>query len=186
VADKRTVAEQIKSGFRLAGGWLLGLVWLAIVFAGLGEAFDAAGQFPEGPHAHRFLGYALLTVAGLTMLIAAEYWKRFFPGIMIAAVLNSLLELLRGHAVNHPSVPVSATTAGIHLLVSAGVAVLTLTFKNRKLSLVDRAALLAFVGVFFWQVVDHRFAEVKLVSGALCILIAWTIDRWRRASPSNI
>jgi hypothetical protein len=158
----------------------LGGAWLAVVYAGITEAFPWTATFAEGHHPHRFLGYALLATAALTMVLTAEYWKRVFPGIMIAAVFNSLLEFFYGHAVNNPSVPVSAATAGVHLLVTAGVAILTLTFKSRRLSVVDRAALLAFIGAFLWQAVDHRFAELKMISGGLCILLAWTIDRWRK------
>ncbi|SRR6266436_184111 len=181
MADAQTITEQVKSGFRLAGAWLLGMAWLGVVFGGLGEAFAPAASYAAGHHPHRILGYALLIAAGLVMVVTAEHWKRVFPGIMIAAVFNSLLELLHGHAVNYDSVPVSPATAIVHLFVTAGVAVLTLTFKSRRLSVTDRAALLAFIAALFWQAVDHRFAELKIISGGLCILLAWAIDRWQRA-----
>lgn len=85
---------------------------------------------------------------------------------MLAAIFNSLLELSRGHVVNNPSVAVSPLTAAIHLLVSRGVTVLALRFKSRKLTMLDRVALLAFVVSLFWGAVDQRFASIKLLAGA--------------------
>ena len=171
--------EQVESGFRRAGGWLLGMAWLGIVYWGITEGFASQQAFSEGHHPSRILGYELLIVAAVIMLATAEHWKRVFPGIMLAAILNSLLELSRGHAVNNPSVAVAPSTAAIHLLVTTGVTALTLTFKNRRLTILDRTALLAFVAIFFWQAVDGRFASLKLLGGAFCILLAWVIDRLR-------
>lgn len=172
-----TTKQQVLSGIRRAGGWLIGAAWLGLVFRGLTESFASEQAFAEGHHPSRSLGYVLLGIAALTMVVTAERWKRVFPGIMLAAILNSLLELTRGHAVNNPAVPVGHSTAIIHLVVTTGVTVLALTFKNRRLTVLDRFALLAFVVSFFWGAVEQRFASVKLIVGACCILIAWAIDR---------
>lgn len=183
------VLVQVKSGLRRAGGWLLGIGWLGLVYFGLIEVSFSQQAFSEGHHPHRVVGYGSLVVAGIIMIATAEYWKRVFPGIMLAAILNSVLELLRGHAVNNPSVPIAPSVAAIHLLVTVGVTALTLTFKDRKLTMLDRIVLLVFVAAFFWQAVDSRFASVKLLAGAFCILIAWMIDRYKnmpstRQSPT--
>ncbi len=174
-----TLRKHVTSGFRRVGGLLLGIVWLGLVYWGIVEAFASEQAFSEGHHPSRVLGYALLIVAAVTMVATAEHWKRVFPGIMLAAVINSLLELWRGHAVNNLYVTIAPPIAAIHLLVTSGVTVLTLTFKSRHLSMIDRAALLAFVVSFFWQAVDSRFASLKLVGGALCVLVAWVINRLR-------
>jgi hypothetical protein len=184
-----TLRKQVTSGFRRVGGLLLGIAWLGLVYWGITEGFASEQAFSEGRHPSRFLGYALLIVAAVIMVATAEYWKRAFPGIMLAAVINSVLELWRGHAVNNPSVAIAPPTAAIHLLVTSGVTVLTLTFKSRHLSMTDRVALLAFVAAFFWQAVDSRFASLKLVGGAFCVLVAWAINRLRSGrtafSPSS-
>jgi len=165
------------------------MVWLGLVYWGITEGFASKQAFSEGHHPSRVLGYALLIVAAVIMVATAEHWKRVFPGIMLAAVINSLLELWRGHAVNNPAVTIAPPIAAIHLLVTSGVTVLTLTFKSRHLSMIDRVALLAFVVTFFWQAVDSRFASLKLVGGALCVLVAWAINRLRSRrtafSPSS-
>jgi hypothetical protein len=184
---KHPIKEQVKSGFRRAGGWLLGIAWLSLVYGGIIEAFGPSQAFSEGHHPFPILGYTLLITAAVIMIVTAEHWKRVFPGIMLAAIFNSLLELSRGHAINSPSVPVAPSAAAVHLLVSTGVAALTLTFKNRTLTVLDRVALLAFVSSFFWGAIDKRFASLKLIVGACCILVAWTVNRLRtgRAGQSS-
>jgi len=183
-----TAKEQVKSGFRRAGGWLLGMAWLGLVYGGILEAFGSEQAFSEGRHPSPILGYALLIAAAVIMLATAEHWKRVFPGIMLAAILNSLLELSRGHAVNNASVPVSLSTATVHLLVTTGVAALTLTFKDRRLTMLDRGALLAFVTSFLWGAIDERFAMLKLLVGACCIFVAWAVNRLKigRAGQSAV
>lgn len=172
-----TLGEQTTSGFRRAGGWLLGMAWLGLVYGGIIEAFGPPQVFSAGHHPSPILGYTLLIAAAVIMVVTAENWKRVFPGIMLAAVFNSLLELSRGHAVNSPSVPVPPSTAAIHLLVTTGVTALTLTFKSRRLTALDRLALLAFVIAFLWGAIDNRFALPKLLAGACCIVIAWVVNR---------
>lgn len=176
------------SGLRRAGGWLLGMAWLGLVYAGIIEAFGSPRDFGEGSHPSPILGYTVLVVAAVIMVVTAEHWKRVFPGIMLAAILNAWLELTRGHAVNNPSVRVSSSTATIHLIVATGVMLLTLTFKSRRLSMLDRGAFLAFVISFFWGAIDPRFASLKLLVGASCILAAWAVDWVKdgRASQSAI
>jgi len=176
------------SGLRHAGGWLLGMAWPGLVYAGIIEAFGPPQAFADGRHPSPILGYTLLVVAAVVMVVTAEHWKRVFPGIMLAAILNSVLELTQGHAVNNPSVPVSSSTATIHLIVATGVMLLTLTFRSHRLTMLDRGALLAFVISFFWGAIDPRSASLKLLVGASCILAAWAVDRLRdgRASQSAI
>jgi hypothetical protein len=177
VAKHPTYREQVTSGLRRAAGWLLGIAWLGLVFGGITEAFGPERAFSEGHRPSPILGYALLLAAAAIMVATAEHWKRVFPGIMLGAILNSLLELSRGHAVNNPSVPVAPPTAAIHLLVATGVTLITLTFKSRRMTMLDRGALLAFVTSFFWGAIDQRFASLKLLAGACCVLMAWTVDR---------
>lgn len=85
--------EHVMTGLRRAGGWLLGMAWLGLVYAGIIEAFGSQRDFGEGSHPSPILGYTLLVVAAVVMVATAEHWKRVFPGIMLAAILNAVLEL---------------------------------------------------------------------------------------------
>jgi hypothetical protein len=157
------------------------MAWLGVVFAGLTEAFEGEQTFSEGHHPHRILGYVLLVVAGLIMVTTAEHWKRAFSGIMLFAVFASSHELTYGHAVNNDSVLVSHSTAFFQLAVFTIVFVVSTTFKKHKLSVIDNAALLAFVGSIFWQAIDSRFATVKVLVGASCVVMARVTDRYQHA-----
>lgn len=80
-----TLKEHVISGFWRAGGWLLGMAWLGLVFWGITEGFASERAFSEGRHPSRVLGYALLAAAAAIMVVTAEYWKRVFPGIMLGS-----------------------------------------------------------------------------------------------------
>jgi hypothetical protein len=181
MTETRSVSQQVVSGLRIAGAWLLGMAWLGVVFAGLSEAFGTEEIFNEGHHPHRVVGYVLFVLAGMIMVTTAEHWKRAFPGIMLFAVFNSSREFTYGHAINNDSVLVSHWMAFFQLAVFTIVFVVSTTFKKHKLSVIDNAALLAFVGSIFWQAVDSRFATVKVLAGASCVVMAWVTDRYQHA-----
>lgn len=174
-------AEEVVSGFRRAGGCLLGVAWLGLVFAGIVEAFGTEANFLEGHHPSRVLGYFLLATAAIIFVTTADRWKRAFPGIMIAATLGALLELEQGHAVNNPSVLVPRSTGFVQLVVIAGVTGLSFTFKKRPLHILDRIALLVFAASIFLggEQEAHRQMPFALFFGAVCVLLAWTINRLR-------
>jgi hypothetical protein len=100
----KSVKEQVQSGFRRAGGWLLGIAWFGLVLWGIVEAFGIEANFSEGHHPSRILGYLVLAAAATIFVTTANSWKRVFPGIMLAATLGALLELESGHLMNIPAV----------------------------------------------------------------------------------
>jgi hypothetical protein len=173
--------EEVVSGFRRAGGWLLGMAWLGLVFAGIVEAFGTEANFSEGHYPSRVLGYFLLATAAVIFVTTADRWKRVFPGIMLGATLGALLELERGHALNNSSVLVPRSIAFVQLLIIAGVTVLSFTFKKRPLNILDRIALLIFATSIFLggEQTTHRQMPFALIVGAVCVLVAWAIDRLR-------
>jgi len=182
-----TTEEQVKSGFRRAGGWLLGCGWFALVIWGTINAFGTEADFSEGRHPSRVLGYAILSVAGFIFAATANRWKRVFPGIMLAATLGALLELEQGHAVNNPSVLIPHWIALVQLVVIAGVTALSFTFKKRPLNFVDRIALLAFAASILvgGNEAARQELPLALIVGGVCVLAAWAYDRLqhRRSTP---
>lgn len=181
-----TAKEQVKSGFRRAGGWLLGCAWFGLVIWGITDAFGTEANFSEGHHPSRVLGYGILVVAGAIFAATANRRKRVFPGIMLAATLGALLELEQGHAVNNPSVLIPCWIALVQLVVIAVVTALSFTFKKRPLNIVDRIALLAFAASIFVggdEATRHRL-PLALIVGGVCVLAAWAYDRVRR-QPEN-
>lgn len=182
MSKQATTKEQVRSGFRRAGGWLLGCAWFALVIWGIINAFGTEANFSAGHHPSRVLGYVILGVAGAIFAATANRWKRLFPGIMLAATLGALLELEQGHAVNNPSVLIPRWIALVQLLVIAGVTVLSFTFKKRTLNIVDRIALLAFAASIFvgGDEATRQELPLALIVGGVCVLAAWAYDRLQR------
>jgi hypothetical protein len=182
-----TIKEQVKSGLRRTAGWLAGMAWLGLVFWGIVEAFGTDANFSEGHHPSRVLGYFILVAAAVIFVITANRWKRVLPGIMLAATLGSLLELVRGHAVNNPSVLVPRSIAFVQLVVIVGVTALSFTFKNRPLNIVDRVALLAFAASIYvgGEETIQQKVPLALIVGGACAFVAWVVDRLRTNRSDN-
>ncbi len=174
-----TVGKQIKSGFRRAGAWLLGFVWLGLVFAGMAIAFTPSPHSPA-------VGWMLLGIAALVLVLTMDRWVKVFPGLLAYGVVGSILMLMNGHAVNHPEVPVSRLEAALLIVFFAAAAALSFTFTNHKLTLPDRIALLIFIFCFFWQAVAPRVMLIALAIGFACLVGAWAYDRLQRRPETNV
>ena len=194
MSENPTTGQQVKSGFRLAGGWLLGIAWLGLVLWGILEAFGTDANFSEGHHPSRVLGYVVLGVSAAIFVATADRWKRVFPGIMLAATLGALLELEQGHAVNNPSLLIPRWIALVQLVVVAVVTALSFTFKRRTLNIVDRIALLIFAASIFvgGDEATRQELPLALIIGGACVLAAWAYARVRRrpenssSDPNNV
>jgi hypothetical protein len=182
MSQNPTTGQQVKSGLRRTGGWLLGGIWFALVIWGITNAFGTDANFSEGHHPSRVLGYVVLGVAAAIFVATANRWKRVFPGIMLAAMLGSLLELEQGHAVNNPSVLIPRWIAFLQLVVIAVVTALSFTFKKRPLNIVDRIALLAFAASIYvgGEEATRQQLPLALIVGGVCVLAAWAYDRLQR------
>jgi hypothetical protein len=180
-----SMSNSANSGIKIVGAWLLGIVWLGLVFGGLAIAFTPSPHSPV-------LGFLLIGIAAVILAFTVNKWVKVFPGLLAYGILGSVLTLVEGHVVNHPEVTVSHQKAVAMILYFAGATGLSLTFLKRKLSVVDRFAILAFVFCFFWQAVIPNLMVVALGVGLFCLIIAWAYDRAgmgrkrnHKASPVN-
>lgn len=183
-----TVKQQVTSGFRRAAAWLLGMAWLGLVFAGMIEVgVGTEADFSAGHHPSRLLGFFLLAAAAVIFIATANRWKAEFPGIMLVATLNSLIELVRGHSTGNSSVLIPRSVAFVQLVVIAGVTLLSFTFKKRPLNILDRIALLAFAASIYpgGDEVWHQKMPLALIIGGVCVMAAWGYDRLRRRREMN-
>jgi len=176
LAEKRYTQEamtQVRNGFRTAGAWLLGLAWLGLVIAGLGEAF--------APPTRPAVGWVLLAIDAFILVITANRWVKALPGILGIATLNALVSVFSGHATNLSSVRISrfeAIVATLLLGISTG---LSPSFTSRKLRILDRVAFLIYASCILWGAVDHRVTlPVQMGVATFCLLLAWLYDRFQR------
>lgn len=187
MSKQSSTKEQVKSGFRRAGGWLLGGAWFALVIWGITNAFGTEANFSEGHHPSRVLGYVILGVASVIFVVTANRWKRVFPGIMLASTVGALLELEQGHALNNPSVLIPRWIGLVQFIVIVGVTLLSFTFKKRPFNLVDRIALLVFAASIFVGGDEATRKEIPfaLIAGGICVLAAWAYDRMQHRPGST-
>jgi len=98
---------------------------------------------------------------------------------MAVGTFSSFVAIFSGHANTSP-IPVSRPMAmGLMLFFGASTA-LALTFVGRKLNVVDRIAILAFVSVILWQAFENRVTFLALALAFCALLLAWVFDRVRR------
>jgi hypothetical protein len=163
--------REVRKGLAGAGIILLAAGWLGLVVAGMGFVFSPQHHFPV-------LGAALLVIAAVVMLVTMDRWVNAFPGLLVLATLNSLIELKTGHALNDPSIKAPWQQAAVLTLSMAASGFVTLRFRTHKLNAIDRIALFVFGISIFYQAAAPRFQgwAGPVAFGAL--LLAWGYDRF--------
>jgi hypothetical protein len=99
--DKRTIGEQIKSGFRLAGWILLTLAFICLVL--VSTAF-LAGKGNHTQPTYRLLGLCGLLATATAMFITVRRWAKWFVGVLGYMILKLAVSLLLGRTPSVPSV----------------------------------------------------------------------------------
>jgi len=120
-----------------------------------------------------------LATAALIFLALMDRWIKAFPALMAVGTLSSFVCIFSGHMASNP-IPVARPRAVGATLFFAASTALGLTFVGRKLNVLDRVALLAFMVLFFWQAVENRVATLPLSAAPAALFAAWAYDRVRR------
>ncbi len=191
---KPDIMSQVTSGLRLAALLLLFLGVAGLFFGGV-----AALCFPGAVDRSSFVGRHASIVApiflgvSLTVMIATmNRWVKVLTGLMALAVLNGLLSISTGHLLANPTQPISRVDALYMTCFFAAAAALAATLKGRRLNLVDRVSVLAFVFSFACLLGYSGTRDVGKIApldatdfilmgiGLCCLLIAWAYDRIQR------
>jgi hypothetical protein len=93
IRDERTVGEQVKSGFRLAGWVLLTLAFILVV---LGSTNLLLGKGDYSQPIHRFLGACGLAATSTAMFATVRHWVKWFIGALGYLALKAVITLLLG------------------------------------------------------------------------------------------
>ena len=167
-----SVSAQAKAGLKTVGNWLLGISWLALVFVGLGIAFTPS-RFPVAG------GWALLAAAAAILVMTANKWVKALPGILGIATLNSIVMIATGHATGAPSVRVTHLQAAYAAILLGSGTVISLSFPNRELRILDRVAFLIYAICLAWGGVEPRTTYWALGVATAILFAAWSYDRFR-------
>lgn len=181
IRDERTVVEQVKSGFRLAG-WVL--VTLAFVFALFWGATAVAGRGSFTQPIHRALGLCVLIAASAVMLVSVRYWTKWFIGAMAYWVLRVALSLVLGFTPSVPAV-IRPRLVFLELLVLL-VAALALCFRylTRKPRPVERVGLVCLVFALTFSVVYD--SNVPLLGGVMLLGVAQLAERINQRDSARV
>jgi hypothetical protein len=127
-------------------------------------------------HSH-MAGWAILAFAAAVMITTMNHWVKCLQIILGGGIFGGLLATLQGHTLNGASIPRSIAAALTVLLV--GCSLISGTFAGRKLRMLDRVALVAFLGALVGGMVQETpiFGVVGLTIGYCCLLIAWLYNR---------
>ncbi|MCI0717748.1 MAG: hypothetical protein L0338_01965 [Acidobacteria bacterium] len=193
--EHRDVAAQVRNGVRLAGLGLFSLLVAGIFTVGILYTF-----FPVGRS--RALGGAFLAVSIPIMVMSMERWIRPFSGVLILAVLNGLIMLSTGKLLHDSGVSVPRLNMVVLILFSVCSVVLLQTFWDRKLAVIDRIVVMAYIidlalllGYSSTRIMPSgtvgRLRLLEFIGMALglgCLLAGWANNRFtsrrRRADKS--
>ena len=130
------------------------------------------------------------------MVVTMNRWVKVLAGLLALAVLNGVLSISTGHLLANPTQPMSRLDALYITVFFAVAAALASTLKGRKLNLVDRIAVLAFVSslaLLMEYEGTHLRPGAPLASpdftlmgiGLCCLLVAWGYGRLQRRRGHN-
>ena len=168
----RNAKGEVLKGFASAAVILLVVIWLGLVFGGMAILFSPNARSP-------IWGWGLLLLAAVVFFVTMDRWVKAFPGLLVLATLNSLIELKTGHSLNDASVVFPRLQAAIFALCVGASAFVTLRFRTTKLNAVDRMAIFVFVASIFCQAIVPRFQALAGSVAFGSLLLAWMYGRFR-------
>lgn len=101
IRDKRPIGEQVRSGFRLTGWFLLALGFAFIVF---GSTALVLGKSDFNGPIYRLLGACGLVTTSTVMFVTVRHWVKWFIGALGYLALKAILALLLGFTPSVPSI----------------------------------------------------------------------------------
>ncbi len=128
----------------------------------------------------------ILVVVIVVMLATINHWVKYLQVFFGGFILGCLLALGSGHLLNGGPFPRAIAAALVALLV--GCSLIAGTLAKRKLTMLDRMALIAFVAAFVGGLVKGTPTSglIGLGVGFGCLLALWVHNRYSsRKDKSN-
>ena len=130
--------SQVKSGFRSAALILIGFVVGGMFFGGVASLLSPNSI-------SRWLGPVFLIVSTPIMIVTMNRWAKVMAGFLGLAVLNGLVSISSGHVLANPTMPIARLDALYLTLFYATATMLATAITQRRLNLVDRISVMAFL-----------------------------------------
>ncbi len=147
--------------------YVAAVFWLAFVWGGL-KVLSA----PDTARHSHLAGWAILVIATAVMIATMNRWGKYLQLILGGGVLGGLLVTIQGHTLNGVPFPRSIAAALTVLLI--GSSLISRTLALRKLTMLDRMALVAFLGGLLGGIVQGTPTSgvVGLSIAFGCLLVA--------------
>lgn len=177
MTKRASTGDQVASGFRLAGLIVLACV-AGILFAwgGLVVSREAAGSL--------LMGWVAIAIAFVILVLNLQGWAKMLPGFLVLAAFNAVIMAASGHVLNNPSAQVSRSMALGSAIAFAVAAVVSAQFDSRRLSLLDRVVLVAYIGFILLGLVSGRVL-VSFSLGTVVLAVPWLNRQVRRAHRTS-
>ena len=179
----RTVREQVKSGFRLAGGILSFCASLFLLAYGL-DAVWSEGHFVSSA----WLGWVELSLAAVLIPLTMHLWMQFFAGCVCFGFLKTVVVAIAGRDWFPPHLAFSRLEAAEMAVFFGATLVWWIRFARGRPVLADRIAIAVYLFSFLGYRNNPHFSVVQGVVGLAALFLAWGVSCWRgrgRKAPNH-
>lgn len=170
----RTIGEQVKSGFRLAGGILSFCASVFLLAYGL-DAVLADGHFASSA----WLRWLELFLAAVLIPLTMHLWIQFFAGCVAFAFVKAIVIIIAGRDWIPPHLAFSRLEAAEMALFFGATLLWLIRFAKTRPEIADRLAILLYLGSFFGY---HNNPHFSIMQGGLALValfLAWYLSRWK-------
>lgn len=184
--DGRSIKEQVISGLALAAKFLFGFATVALFWGAITVITAPERVSPDsfllrrvGVGTHSVIaGWLCLAVSTAILILTMDRWVKILSGFFLYATFGAVI-MLSGH---YAGDPVPQREAWFLTLFSIATAIVSWTFRERKLYVIDRIALMIFQTCLALGATPNPRRMFKALTAAfVALLSAWVVDLIRQA-----
>jgi hypothetical protein len=173
IRDKRTIGEQIRSGFHLAG-WIL--ITVVFTFLVLGSTTFVVGKGDFIQPVYRYIGACGLIATSAVMFLSARHWVKWFFGALVYVALKAAIALLLGFGAAVPSLARPRFLFLEVLILAALAAALCFRYLSHAPHKVEAAALVGLVITLSFATVCD--SNLPFVAGIVVLGLSQLASTW--------
>jgi hypothetical protein len=175
--DERSVDEQVKSGFRIAGFILLTFVVFLLLVLGTTLVLGDPGRFSGHGLSERVTGGCILLALSAFLFFTVRYWAPWFIAFVLSGVFKLALLGILGITSVRGSRPVSRSWILEVVLILAVLTALAVkpVYGDERITRIESAALVCSVLALVFLLIKESAVPLAVATGVLAIgrLVEW-------------